>query len=68
VHWATFNLAMHWWAEPMRRVRRAAAAAQVPVISPRIGQRVDLSGNVDDAVAACQEPWWDACSAPEDRD
>jgi L-ascorbate metabolism protein UlaG (beta-lactamase superfamily) len=68
VHWATFNLAMHWWAEPMRRVRRAAAAAQVPVISPRIGQRVDLSGDVDDAVAACQEPWWDACSAPEDRD
>jgi L-ascorbate metabolism protein UlaG (beta-lactamase superfamily) len=68
VHWATFNLAMHWWAEPMRRVRKAAAAADVPVISPRVGERVDLSGDLDDAVAAFQDPWWDACSAPEDRD
>jgi hypothetical protein len=52
----------------MRRVRKAAAAADVPVISPRVGERVDLSGDLDDAVAAFQDPWWDACSAPEDRD
>jgi L-ascorbate metabolism protein UlaG (beta-lactamase superfamily) len=68
VHWATFNLAMHWWAEPMRRVRRAAAEAQVPVISPRVGERVDLSGDVGAAVARHQDPWWDACSAPEDHE
>ena len=69
VHWATFNLAMHWWAEPMRRVRRAAAAADVPVVSPRLGDRVDLTEAEPDVIAATYaDPWWDECSAPEDRD
>jgi L-ascorbate metabolism protein UlaG (beta-lactamase superfamily) len=69
VHWATFNLAMHWWAEPMRRVRRAADEAGVPVISPRLGERVDLTEAEPDVVAAkYAEPWWDECSADEDHD
>ncbi|GAA6525329.1 MBL fold metallo-hydrolase [Intrasporangium sp. DVR] len=69
VHWATFNLAMHWWAEPMRRLRRAAAEAGVPVVSPRPGERVDLTEGEPAAVAATYaEPWWDGCSAPEDHD
>ena len=25
IHWATFNLATHWWSEPIRWARRAAA-------------------------------------------
>jgi L-ascorbate metabolism protein UlaG (beta-lactamase superfamily) len=69
VHWATFNLSMHWWAEPVRRLRRAAAEAGVPVAFPRVGQRVDLTTGDAEAVAkAHAEPWWEACSAAEDRD
>lgn len=69
VHWATFNLAMHWWAEPMRRLRRAAAEAGVPVVSPRLGDRVDLTEAEPEVVAAkFADPWWDQCSAQDDRD
>ncbi|WP_374970808.1 MBL fold metallo-hydrolase [Terrabacter sp. BE26] len=69
VHWATFNLSMHWWAEPVRRVRRAAAEARVPVAFPRVGERVDLtSGDARAVAAAHAEPWWEECAAPEDRD
>lgn len=69
VHWATFNLAMHWWSEPIRLLRRAAAQADVPIVCPKVGERVDLSeGEVRDVVAGFQEPWWEACSDPEDHD
>jgi len=69
VHWATFNLSMHWWAEPVRRLRRAAAEAGVPVAFPRVGQRVDLAGDDARSVAkAHSDPWWEVCSAAEDRD
>ena len=69
VHWATFNLSMHWWAEPVRRVRRAAVEAQVPVAFPRVGERVDLTtGDAGTVAAAYADPWWEVCASPEDRD
>ncbi|HET7397163.1 MAG TPA: MBL fold metallo-hydrolase [Intrasporangium sp.] len=69
VHWATFNLALHWWAEPIRRTRRAAEDAGVRVVCPRVGDRVDLSdGDLDAVAARFQDPWWDACCAEDDHD
>jgi L-ascorbate metabolism protein UlaG (beta-lactamase superfamily) len=69
IHWATFNLSMHWWAEPIRRVRRAASEADVPVACPRVGERVDLTtGTADEIAARYQDPWWDTCSAEGDHD
>jgi len=69
VHWATFNLAMHWWAEPVRRARRAAGEAGVPLACPRIGERVDLTlGDADTVARKFSEPWWEECSADDDRD
>ncbi|MBC9820847.1 MBL fold metallo-hydrolase [Terrabacter sp. MAHUQ-38] len=69
VHWATFNLSMHWWAEPVRRLRRAAAEAQVPVAFPRVGERLDAAaGDAATVAAAHAHLWWEACAAPEDRD
>ncbi len=69
IHWATFNLSMHWWAEPVRRIRRAAVEARVPVAFPRIGERVDLTtGDAGAVAAAHSEPWWEQCADPEDRD
>ena len=69
IHWATFNLSMHWWAEPVRRIRRAAVEARVPVAFPRVGERVDLTtADAVSVAAAHAEPWWEDCAAPEDRD
>ncbi|HET9632826.1 MAG TPA: MBL fold metallo-hydrolase [Terrabacter sp.] len=69
IHWATFNLATHWWSEPIRWARRAAAARGVRLVAPRAGTRIQLSDNdIDEVVAAHQDPWWEACAAPLDRD
>ena len=52
VHWATFNLALHAWTEPVDRLWAEAKARGVAVAVPRPGQRVDVAdpGPVD--------PWW----------
>jgi len=42
VHWATFNLSYHAWDEPILRTLRAAAAEQVPVVTPRVGEVVEV--------------------------
>lgn len=69
VHWATFNLAMHWWSEPIRRTLRAAAAAEVPVIAPQVGERVDLlADDPANLTARFTDPWWSAAAAPDDHD
>jgi len=54
VHWATFNLAMHAWAEPADRVWRESKARDVRLVVPRPGERVDVADPpaVDD--------WWQA--------
>jgi L-ascorbate metabolism protein UlaG (beta-lactamase superfamily) len=43
VHWATFNLGFHAWAEPVRRLASAAAAGDVQIALPRPGQRIDVT-------------------------
>lgn len=54
VHWATFNLAFHPWAEPVHRLLAAAARAGAPVVVPRPGTRVDVLDPPD------VEDWWTA--------
>ena len=41
IHWCTFRLAPHPWAEPIERVLAAADAADVQVAVPKPGERVD---------------------------
>jgi L-ascorbate metabolism protein UlaG (beta-lactamase superfamily) len=43
VHWATFNLGFHPWAEPVDRLRAAASTAGVPLAVPCPGERVDAT-------------------------
>ena len=43
VHWGKFTLALHSWDEPIRRVTAAAAAAGLPVTTPRIGEIVNIN-------------------------
>jgi L-ascorbate metabolism protein UlaG (beta-lactamase superfamily) len=42
VHWATFNLAYHAWDEPILRAARAAAEQHVKLITPRVGEVVEI--------------------------
>ena len=51
IHWATFDLALHSWAEPIQRLRAAGGATRIA--TPRPGERVDP----DKIVGA--EDWWD---------
>ncbi|MFI5491263.1 MBL fold metallo-hydrolase [Actinoplanes sp. NPDC051859] len=52
VHWATFNLALHDWAEPADRAWAEAKARGVKLAVPRPGERVD----VDNPPAV--DGWW----------
>ena len=42
VHWATFNLAFHRWAEPVQRLIAAAARSRGEVVVPLPGERIDV--------------------------
>lgn len=50
IHWATFRLAPHPWAEPAERLLSAAGAERVRIVVPKPGQRV-----VPDSTS---DPWW----------
>jgi L-ascorbate metabolism protein UlaG (beta-lactamase superfamily) len=52
IHWCTFRLAPHPWAEPIERLLVAADAADVQVVVPKPGGRVVPAG------PAKLEPWW----------
>jgi L-ascorbate metabolism protein UlaG (beta-lactamase superfamily) len=61
IHWATFNLAFHRWAEPVQRMLVAAEAKGVPVVVPMPGERVDV---LDPPELA---DWWTAVGSAADR-
>ena len=52
IHWCTFRLAPHPWAEPIERLLAAAGAANVAVAVPKPGGRVDPTATAE------FEPWW----------
>ena len=52
IHWGTFRLAPHPWAEPAERLVKAAAAGSVDIAVPKPG------GRVVPAAAAGIEAWW----------
>ncbi len=54
VHWGTFVLAFHPWAEPVERLWREAKARDVRLAVPRPGQRVDV------ADPPLVDGWWQA--------
>ncbi|WP_229398030.1 MBL fold metallo-hydrolase [Micromonospora okii] len=54
VHWATFNLALHDWSEPVDRLWAEAKARDVRLAVPRPGERLV----VDDPPAV--DGWWQA--------
>ncbi|MCU1614303.1 MAG: Zn-dependent hydrolase [Frankiales bacterium] len=61
IHWATFNLAFHRWAEPVQRASAAAARSGVRLVVPVPGQRVDV---LDPPELA---DWWSEVGSESDR-
>ncbi|HMM96753.1 MBL fold metallo-hydrolase [Phycicoccus sp.] len=56
IHWCTFVLAPHPWAEPVERLLVAAATEGVRVAVPRVGDRVDV------ADPPGLDPWWESAA------
>jgi len=54
VHWGTFVLAMHPWAEPIDRLLAEAAVSGAAVAVPRPGELVDVSAPL------APDGWWSA--------
>ncbi|MGI5505270.1 MBL fold metallo-hydrolase [Lentzea sp. CA-135723] len=54
VHWATFNLALHPWGEPIDRVWREVKARGLRMAVPRPGERVDVQAPNE------VDGWWQA--------
>ncbi|WP_225849445.1 MBL fold metallo-hydrolase [Streptomyces sp. HPF1205] len=52
IHWGTFNLAMHPWAEPGERTMLASHAAGQVCATPRVGEPFEP------ASPAPAYPWW----------
>jgi L-ascorbate metabolism protein UlaG (beta-lactamase superfamily) len=42
VHWGKFSLSLHSWDEPILRIVKEAAAKNIKIIHPMIGESVDL--------------------------
>ncbi|MEV4095389.1 MBL fold metallo-hydrolase [Streptosporangium saharense] len=53
VHWASFTLAFHPWAEPVDRLWREAKAGDVRLAVPRPGERIDVGD------APAPDGWWE---------
>ena len=54
VHWGKFALGNHAWDEPAIRVHKAAQEKQMNLLTPMIGERV----NIDDPHQQFL-PWWE---------
>ncbi len=52
LHWATFDLALHPWYEPIERTLTAARETDVQVITPIIGEQVNINQLPE------SNPWW----------
>ena len=55
IHWATFNLAFHPWAEPIEWLVEEAGRHVVRLEVPRPGERVDVEAT---GAPSDLDPWW----------
>lgn len=54
VHWGKFVLGNHAWDEPIIRVSAAANAQNMPLLTPMIGEKVDMQDSMQ-----VFEKWWE---------
>ncbi|MFW0785389.1 MBL fold metallo-hydrolase [Gordonia sp. CPCC 206044] len=58
IHWGTFNLARHPWAEPITRLLPSAAAESATVVVPPPGGTIDLRTRT--GTGTHNPAWWEA--------
>ena len=56
VHWSKFSLSLHAWDEPVIRVTKESKRKNVPVITPMIGEEVEINANT------IYKNWWEKVS------
>lgn len=54
VHWAKFSLALHDWDEPIKRVTAEAEKQDLPLLTPMIGEKVNLNDSTQ-----VFKKWWE---------
>ena len=54
IHWAKFSLSLHDWDEPIKRVTAEAEKQNLPLLTPLIGEKVNL-----DDTAQVFKKWWE---------
>ncbi len=52
VHWGKFSISLHSWDEPIIRVTEESRRKSMPLITPMIGEAVDLKDYVS-------KNWWE---------
>jgi L-ascorbate metabolism protein UlaG (beta-lactamase superfamily) len=52
LHWATFDLALHPWHEPIERLITFSEKKSITLITPEVGEKIDLPGRID------TNNWW----------
>jgi L-ascorbate metabolism protein UlaG (beta-lactamase superfamily) len=52
VHWSKFTLALHPWHEPIKRLVAKAHALNQNIVTPMIGEKVELEKNLP------LKEWW----------
>jgi L-ascorbate metabolism protein UlaG (beta-lactamase superfamily) len=62
IHWATFNLAFHRWAEPVQRALAAAERSDIQLVVPKPGGRVDVLDPPE------LKDWWSAVGSESDAE
>lgn len=53
IHWGAFKLALHRWKDPVERVSVKAKELKVNLITPKIGEEINLLGNSN-----YDSTWW----------
>ncbi|MGD1945945.1 MAG: MBL fold metallo-hydrolase [Croceivirga sp.] len=53
IHWGAFKLALHSWTDPIERVSEKAAALNIPLVTPKIGEPILL-----DKLPKPNSTWW----------
>lgn len=52
VHWATFDLSLHPWGEPIEQLLKAADRLGIELVTPMVGEKLTLDGIYN-------EHWWE---------
>jgi len=60
LHWATFDLGLHPWYDPVERMLTAAREKEVRFITPEIGQQVNFNR------LPGPNPWWRNVDKPQE--